>query len=363
MRGSWDSDVIVSAFAEAAVDPLRWKAALEVAATATESVGAILIPVHSRTPAMPCTDSIAEATEVYIRDGWVHRDERNRALRNLIRAGVATDLDFATSDDLRRHPYYQEFLAPFGLCWSGLVRMQACDELWVLSLQRSIRRGPFTMPEQTKLAALSSNLAGATALAGTLRWARAEAALDAFQMSSTAAILLDRAGKVLRANGAAEQLLGMDVKVEERRLVSYDRNATAALDRSLHQLMWSQNGSSLLPPIALPQRDRRPMLVYPVRLASVTADALASCQAIVVLIDLNARSCPPLEHFRTSFGLTAAEARLAGHLTLGEPLELAADQLGIAKETARAQLRALFAKTGARRQADLVTLLLRFLHC
>jgi DNA-binding CsgD family transcriptional regulator len=363
MRASWDFDAVDAAFAEAAIDSSRWKAAIEVAAIATGSIGAILVPVSGRLPAMPCTDSIAAATEVYVRDGWIHRDERTRALRNLIRAGVATDLDFATPDEIRRHPYYQEFLAPFGLRWSGLVKMQACNELWVLSLQRSIQQGPFTLPEQSQLAALSRRLASAAAVANMLSLARADVALEAFQMSGTAVFLLDRKSNVLRANAAADQLLGVDIKVRQKRLVSFDRDATAALDRSLHQLMWSQSGSSLMPPVVLPRRELHPVLAYPVRVASVTTDALAACQAIVVFVDLNARSCPPQEHLRRSFRLTTAESRLARRLAIGLPLELAADQLGISKETARVQLRALFAKMGVCRQADLVALSQRFLDC
>lgn len=58
------------------------------------------------------------------------------------------------------------------------------------------------------------------------------------------------------------------------------------------------------------------------------------------------------------FGLTPAEARLACLLGDGADLEECALQLGVTRNTARTQLRAIFAKTGTNRQGDLVRLLL-----
>ena len=56
-------------------------------------------------------------------------------------------------------------------------------------------------------------------------------------------------------------------------------------------------------------------------------------------------------------GLTMAEARLASVLNRGLSLVDAAKQLGIAHNTAKVQLRSVFAKTGVHRQAQLVALL------
>lgn len=58
------------------------------------------------------------------------------------------------------------------------------------------------------------------------------------------------------------------------------------------------------------------------------------------------------------YGLTASERRLAARLASGESLARTAATLGIALETARTHLRNVFAKTGTRRQADLLRLIL-----
>lgn len=57
---------------------------------------------------------------------------------------------------------------------------------------------------------------------------------------------------------------------------------------------------------------------------------------------------------RESFGLTAAEARLARKLRDGRSLQEAADELKVSINTLRNQLRAIFDKMGLKRQSDLV---------
>ena len=76
---------------------------------------------------------------------------------------------------------------------------------------------------------------------------------------------------------------------------------------------------------------------------------------IFVTISEGARAQPTdLALLRSMFDLTPAEARLARNLAAGRSLRQAADEAGIAYETARWHLKILFQKTGTRRQAELV---------
>lgn len=58
------------------------------------------------------------------------------------------------------------------------------------------------------------------------------------------------------------------------------------------------------------------------------------------------------------FNFTPAETALALELANGLSLEEAAENLNIMRNTARAHLRAIFSKTGVRRQAELVRVML-----
>jgi DNA-binding CsgD family transcriptional regulator len=57
---------------------------------------------------------------------------------------------------------------------------------------------------------------------------------------------------------------------------------------------------------------------------------------------------------RLAFQLTPAEARLAVALMAGETLNTYCERNGITRDTAKTQLRQVFAKTGCSRQADLI---------
>jgi len=95
-------DQVEAAFVKAAVDPSQWNKAMEVAAEATNSVGALMFPSTRPSSGIPLTPSMQGPYETYVRDGWYQRDERYRMLPVVRRRGVATDLDNFTAEDLTR---------------------------------------------------------------------------------------------------------------------------------------------------------------------------------------------------------------------------------------------------------------------
>jgi DNA-binding CsgD family transcriptional regulator len=355
---NWNLEPIERAFADAALNPASWVKALDTATALTESFGAILLPIKGGLISnVPFTEPMGKSVDTYFRQGWYLRDERHRGISIMMQRGVTDDLDISNADRIKRHPYYQEFLAPLGLCWFAGVRIVCGEDLWCLSLQRTIEQGPFSEAEKRQLAQLSNHLSASAALARAMGCATTNGALDAFEVSGTAVVLMNRAGEAFKANPSAERLLTGDVTIARGRLAAKDRDATTALERALHDLLWRRIGGGLSPPVPLPRTGRRPLLAYPAKLASMTANALADCQAVVILIDPDDGSRPPQAALQAAFGLSEAEARLASRLASGEALEMVTEQFGIAKETGRSQLKTIFAKTGVHRQAELVALL------
>jgi DNA-binding CsgD family transcriptional regulator len=68
---------------------------------------------------------------------------------------------------------------------------------------------------------------------------------------------------------------------------------------------------------------------------------------------------PQMAFLKSRFGLTPAEARLVLRLVSGDSLRSAAKALDIKYETVRTHLKSIFQKTGTRRQAELVIVVIR----
>jgi DNA-binding CsgD family transcriptional regulator len=359
MGTAFDLEAVGHAIIEAAVDPTRWDAAMDVVATATGGFGAMLFDAKGPLPRVPRSREMGQAFEAYVRDGWIDRDDRYNLLPLVKRRGVVSDLDLLSSEEIDRHPYYQEFLAPFGLRWFAGVKVAAGDDLCILSIQRSIQQGPFSSSELQSLSGFSRQLGSAAALAKMLSFAHAEGVLDAFSTSGTAAVMLDRNAAIILANEPAEKMFGRDLLLTGRQLACIDREATNTLRRALHTLLRHPNPPAMTTPIALPRLQGRPLLAYPSRLGGNTSNAFASYHVVVVFIDPDIYPQFPATALQTCFGMTPAEAMLARRISSGEELKVAADHLGICYETARCQLKAVFNKTDTHRQAELVALLAR----
>jgi pimeloyl-ACP methyl ester carboxylesterase/DNA-binding CsgD family transcriptional regulator len=81
-------------------------------------------------------------------------------------------------------------------------------------------------------------------------------------------------------------------------------------------------------------------------------------EPLVAAVLLSHQDQKPLDELaQSALGLTAAEARLASKLATGRQIADASVELGISPHTARTQLKAIFAKTGARRQSELIGIL------
>jgi len=100
------------------------------------------------------------------------------------------------------------------------------------------------------------------------------------------------------------------------------------------------------------------VLVVPHRSGIHWIDALRPT-AILFMTDPEQAAEVRSEWLREDFGLTAAEAGFTREILKADGLRAAADRLGISLTTARTHLARVFDKTGTRRQAELVRLILQ----
>jgi DNA-binding CsgD family transcriptional regulator len=93
------------------------------------------------------------------------------------------------------------------------------------------------------------------------------------------------------------------------------------------------------------------------RLKGVTDSPLSAFHAILVIVDTSATRHLLPETLHAVFDFTPAETRLATAIASGTDLTSFALSTKVSKETVRNQLKAVFEKTGTRRQSTLVGLL------
>jgi DNA-binding CsgD family transcriptional regulator len=78
----------------------------------------------------------------------------------------------------------------------------------------------------------------------------------------------------------------------------------------------------------------------------------------IFIIDPDGVADPTPQQLQLQFGLTPAEAQLACEIVKGEGLITCAKNMGISRATASTHLQRIFEKTGTRRQAQLVRVIL-----
>jgi DNA-binding CsgD family transcriptional regulator len=182
------------------------------------------------------------------------------------------------------------------------------------------------------------------------------AALNAMRLP---AIALDQNGFVADVNAAADAVFDYNIKIKDRRLFIGDPDARVLIKEAIDQLKTQPRLNSLaFEPIIVPRTDKLPVIV---RIWPFDGPHLPM-QEVRALLTLNAlgpKPGPPAAILAKTFHLTPSEAKLACIIARGAPPDIAARELKISRETARNQLKSVFAKTDTHRQSELVALLLQ----
>ena len=183
------------------------------------------------------------------------------------------------------------------------------------------------------------------------------AALNAMRLP---AIALDRDGFVADVNAAADAVFDNNIKIRDRRLFIRDPDARALLKDAIDQSRTpSWLNPSTVEPVIVRRTDKLPVIV---RIWPFEGPSHPPGQDVHALLTLNAlgpKPGPPAAILAKTFRLTPSEAKLACIIARGAPPDIAARELKISRETARNQLKSVFAKTDTHRQSELVALLMQ----
>jgi DNA-binding CsgD family transcriptional regulator len=108
-----------------------------------------------------------------------------------------------------------------------------------------------------------------------------------------------------------------------------------------------------------PEGSDRPLDVVVLQLGPSEDEVAAPTAAAVFLCDPRQPFRPRSDLVRQLYGFTASEARFAFELISGRSVGEIAALMQIEMSTARSHLKSIFAKTGTKRQGELVSLLVR----
>ena len=173
----------------------------------------------------------------------------------------------------------------------------------------------------------------------------------------------DRSGRAHFLNRAAQGFVGRGLlRLEHGCLRGTTPEDGAALRRILAGSAEGRAGSARLAGeggTLLVAACAIPATVQSVAATAGSVPATAGSGAVLLrLIDPAVAPLPSPGALQSQFGFTPAEAALAVDILAGNDLAASARRRGITRNTVRVHLRRLFEKTGTRRQAELMRLLL-----
>ena len=191
------------------------------------------------------------------------------------------------------------------------------------------------------------------------------AGFEALDLLNIGLVVCSAAGEMLMANQTAEQILGSrdGLELTSEGILSATKDDHDSLAQLVRQVAESRGEDSAGGDSAFAVRrpsGKRPLTLF-VRAVNAKSESKVGNEAAVLVMILD--SALPVETTKTElrqlYGFTATEAHLANLLMEGLSLEECCEELGIRRTTARMHLRNIFAKTGVRRQGELVSLLLK----
>ncbi|WP_414157051.1 helix-turn-helix transcriptional regulator [Pseudomonas sp. BNK-15] len=255
--------------------------------------------------------------------------------------------------------FYQRLIGEGGIRYGmGVNIVSESGTVCRIRLYRMENETAFTQGDKDRLFELIPHFSQALGLAARLELHETQSELyeGALNRLHIGAIVLDETQRMLRCNQVAQQMLeeGDGLKRVAGLIEAHYRNER----QTLKELIGTKETCTQVMSVTRPSGKRKLGLV--VRRIPLREESEGKGRAawIIFICDPDAQTTAPREILRQVFDFTPSEATLAMELANGLSLDEAAEALNIRRNTARTHLRAIFAKAGVTRQAELVRLVL-----
>ena len=343
---------------EAAANPDMWPAALDSLAELVGGVGTFLITTSTQSFRWTHSESVRQLGLDFLEGGWHERNPRMERLLLNRHFGFIREIDMFTAEEMDHDPTFQELLRPRGFGWAvGTVVQVPSDDMLAFSIERRFADGPVEQHHIPKLNALRPHLARAAMMSARLRLERAKGMAESLTtMGLPSAVLLGN-GKVISTNSSFDQVQPQIVSTAFGGVALANAEANALLTKAIEGLSAAafQKGAKS---IAVPAHEGGAALIVhliPVRRSA--HDIFGPAMGILVVTPLGSPQTLSGDLLNGLFDLSPAEIRAAQGLLAGKSVDDLAADLALSRETIRSQVKAVLAKTGTSRQADLMALL------
>ena len=308
----------------------------------------------------------------FMRDYAEYFAALNPARHEVLTAPEGTIIDIAALMDeptYLRSEFYNDFFRPMGVHHALGTVVQRSELFGThLGLQRAKQAGDYADPEREEILMLARHIRRSTDISRRITAARWEQEVSSSLLVRRAAsgfVFVDAESRVLLADKVAEQIFRADngVNASGGRLSAIGGDNTERLHAMIRSAALTASGKGTYAGgiLGLP---RRRMIGPPLALlvcpwhGNPLAFGVSGPAVLVFVEDPTLSPKPAAAGAATLYGLTAAEARLLDALLAGDRLADYAESASVSLATVKTHLRAIFLKTGQRRQADLLRLIL-----
>ena len=363
------SDLIQLLYA-AVEDPEVWPRFLDVAAEAVGAGMTVLLSAPRDGHGVTVASSVrAEpgALETYAQD-WAAQDIYVHSGHPSVtqQGALVHSEQMVPKRELLATPYYNDFMRPFDLFHSVVATLLADERTSAGLAFHYSRRAP--VPDGDRMELISLLIPHLTqALRIHRRWAELQqsehAATSAIEHSATGYVFLDGRGRILRANGRAEQVLRAADGLVSRggRLAALGPDDDRALRKAIGSAAQTALGGGTIPgsTVAIRRGIGKPPYVVALMPVSAAGSIFNRHGAAVLALVSDPAWAPelPSRRLQRTFGWTEAEAEVAREVASGARLRDVAEHRGVGIETVRTQLKRVFRKSGVSTQSELVRLL------
>lgn len=280
---------------------------------------------------------------------------------------VFTVTDMMSLDSWRESDYYRRYCTAQNVFHvMGVDISPPSGGIFRFRVTRPESQDGFSSADRALCDALIPHMSRALHIHSLLGHRHSMSALYAQAMGrmSIATLILDPNGRILETNQVAREMLdlGDGLKAVGGRLEASYPGDNKRLYKSIRAAssVAAEGGVALAEALSIARPSGQVSLGIVVEPVPQQEWNDGDSQPAVVIYSRDAvgQSMLSTAMTRQVFGFTPSESALAMELANGLTLEEAANSLGIRRNTARAHLRAIFSKTGVRRQTELVRLIL-----